>query len=77
MRATWPCMRCAFRGTGFTQVLHMQKILEQRLSRIPEEVERIVSRIGLADVANDPMPPSMTDTFVMMKPREVARCAQA
>jgi cobalt-zinc-cadmium resistance protein CzcA len=56
-------------GTGLTQVLHMQKLLEQRLARIPE-VERIVSRIGTADVANDPMPPSMTDTFVMMKPRE-------
>ena len=56
-------------GTGLTQVLHMQQILEQRLVRIPE-VERIVSRIGTADIANDPMPPSMTDTFVMMKPRE-------
>jgi cobalt-zinc-cadmium resistance protein CzcA len=56
-------------GTGLTQVLHMQKILERRLARIPE-VERIFSRIGTADVANDPMPPSMTDTFVMMKPRD-------
>jgi cobalt-zinc-cadmium resistance protein CzcA len=56
-------------GTGLTQVLHMQQILERRLARIPE-VERIFSRIGTADVANDPMPPSMTDTFVMMKPRE-------
>jgi cobalt-zinc-cadmium resistance protein CzcA len=56
-------------GTGLTQVLHMQQILEQRLARIPE-VARIVSRIGTADIANDPMPPSMTDTFVMMKPRD-------
>jgi cobalt-zinc-cadmium resistance protein CzcA len=56
-------------GTGLTQVLHMQQILEQRLVRIPE-VARIVSRIGTADIANDPMPPSMTDTFVMMKPRD-------
>ena len=28
------------------------------------------SRIGTAEVANDPMPPSMADTFVMIKPRE-------
>ena len=35
------------------------------------------SRIGTAEVANDPMPPSMTDTFVMMKPRDgVAGSAQ-
>ncbi len=55
-------------GTGLTQVVGMQQILERRLARIPE-VERVFSRIGTADVANDPMPPSMTDTFVMMKPR--------
>jgi heavy metal efflux system protein len=55
-------------GTGLTQALSMQKMLDRRLAAIPE-VERVFSRIGTADVANDPMPPSMTDTFVMMKPR--------
>jgi len=46
----------------------MQRALERRLARLPE-VERVFSRIGTADVANDPMPPSLADTFVMMKPR--------
>jgi heavy metal efflux system protein len=56
-------------GTSLTQAVHMQKVLELRLAAIPE-VERVFSRIGTAEVANDPMPPSMTDTFVMMKPRD-------
>ena len=56
-------------GTSLTQALSMQQMLEKRLIRIAE-VEHVFSRIGTADVANDPMPPSMTDTFVMMKPRE-------
>jgi cobalt-zinc-cadmium resistance protein CzcA len=56
-------------GTSLTQAVHMQKVLERRLAQLPE-VERVFSRIGTAEVANDPMPPSMTDTFVMMKSRE-------
>jgi len=55
-------------GTSLTQALGMQRTLERHLARLPE-VERVFSRIGTADVANDPMPPSLTDTFVMMKPR--------
>jgi cobalt-zinc-cadmium resistance protein CzcA len=55
-------------GTALTQVVEMQRVLENRLVQIPE-VERVFSRIGTADIANDPMPPSMTDTFLMMKPR--------
>jgi len=56
-------------GTSLTQAVHMQKVLEDRLVKL-NEVERVFSRIGTAEVANDPMPPSMTDTFVMLKPRE-------
>jgi cobalt-zinc-cadmium resistance protein CzcA len=56
-------------GTSLTQAVHMQKVLETRLAKLPE-VERVFSRIGTSEVANDPMPPSMTDTFVMMKSRE-------
>ena len=55
-------------GTSLTQALGMQQILDKRLAQLPE-VERVFSRIGTADIANDPMPPSMTDTFVMMKTR--------
>ena len=56
-------------GTSLTQALHMQHVLEKRIAQLPE-VERVFSRIGTAEIANDPMPPSMTDTFVMIKPRE-------
>ena len=50
--------------------------LEHRFAAFPE-VERVFSRIGTADVANDPMPPSMTDTFVMSSARRLAGSAQA
>ncbi len=56
-------------GTSLTQAVHMQTALEARLKRFPE-VERIVAKIGTAEVATDPMPPSVADTFVMLKPRE-------
>jgi cobalt-zinc-cadmium resistance protein CzcA len=56
-------------GTSLTQAVHMQKTLERRLAQLPE-VERVFSRIGTAEVANDPMPPSMADTFVMLKSRD-------
>ena len=56
-------------GTSLTQSVHMQHALEKRIAQLPE-VERVFSRIGTAEVANDPMPPSMADTFVMIKPRE-------
>lgn len=55
-------------GTSLSQAVEMQKILERRFSAF-SEVKRVVSRIGTADVANDPMPPSMTDTFIMLKER--------
>ncbi|HST44734.1 MAG TPA: efflux RND transporter permease subunit, partial [Luteimonas sp.] len=38
------------------------------LSGIPE-VRRVFARIGTAEVANDPMPPSIADTFVMLEDR--------
>ena len=56
-------------GTSLTQALHMQGALEARLKRFPE-VERIVAKIGTAEVATDPMPPSVADTFIMLKDRK-------
>jgi cobalt-zinc-cadmium resistance protein CzcA len=43
--------------------------LEARLEEVPE-VDRVFSRIGTAEVANDPMPPNLADTFIMLKPRD-------
>lgn len=55
-------------GTGIEQSVKMQKQLEKALLEVPE-VERVFSKIGTAEVASDPMPPSVADTFLMLKPR--------
>jgi cobalt-zinc-cadmium resistance protein CzcA len=55
-------------GTGLEQAVRMQNSLEAALDGLPE-VERVFSKIGTGEVANDPMPPSVADTFVMLKPR--------
>ena len=34
------------------------------------EVASVFSKIGTAEVATDPMPPSMADTYLILKPRE-------
>jgi cobalt-zinc-cadmium resistance protein CzcA len=56
-------------GTSLTQALEMQSVLEARLKAFPE-VEKVFGKIGTAEIATDPMPPSVADTYVMMKPRE-------
>ena len=33
------------------------------------EVERVFAKLGTAEIATDPMPPSVADTFVIMKER--------
>ncbi len=55
-------------GTSLSQALAMQATLERRIKRFAE-VERVFSKLGTAEVANDPMPPSVADTFIMLKPR--------
>ncbi|MAU60196.1 MAG: CusA/CzcA family heavy metal efflux RND transporter [Parvibaculum sp.] len=55
-------------GTSLGQALQMQQALEAKLAPFPE-VERIVTKIGTAEVATDPMPPSVADTFIMLKDR--------
>ncbi|MET0377717.1 MAG: CusA/CzcA family heavy metal efflux RND transporter [Spongiibacteraceae bacterium] len=55
-------------GTSLTQAVAMQKTLEKEIAKFPE-VERIVAKLGTAEVATDPMPPSVADTFVLLKDR--------
>lgn len=55
-------------GTSLSQAITMQITLENRLKKFPE-VQEIFSKIGTAEVATDPMPPNVADTFVMLKPR--------
>ncbi len=56
-------------GTGIEQSVQMQKQLEQALLEQPE-IANVFSKIGTPDVASDPMPPNVADTFLMLKPRE-------
>lgn len=55
-------------GTGLQQSVDMQLQLESGIAEL-DEVERVFSKIGTPDVATDPMPPSVADTFVILKPR--------
>ncbi|MAY25453.1 MAG: CusA/CzcA family heavy metal efflux RND transporter [Polycyclovorans sp.] len=56
-------------GTSLTQAVQMQSQLESTLKQLPE-VERIFGKLGTAEIANDAMPPSVADTFVMLKDRK-------
>ncbi|MBD8644990.1 CusA/CzcA family heavy metal efflux RND transporter [Stenotrophomonas sp. CFBP 13724] len=55
-------------GTSLGQSVRMQTQIETRLLQFPE-VAKVFSKIGTPEVASDPMPPSVADTFVMMKDR--------
>ncbi len=56
-------------GTSLTQSIQMQLQIEKRLVQFAE-VDKVFSKIGTPEVASDPMPPSVADTFIMMKPRK-------
>ncbi|MDO8272024.1 MAG: CusA/CzcA family heavy metal efflux RND transporter [Gammaproteobacteria bacterium] len=56
-------------GTGLDQSVAMQEMLETRIADFPQ-VDRVFARIGTPEVATDPMPPSIADTFVILKPTE-------
>jgi cobalt-zinc-cadmium resistance protein CzcA len=57
-------------GTGIDQAIAMQKLLESKIMEYPQ-VETVFAKTGTAEVATDAMPPNVTDTFVMLKPREL------
>jgi cobalt-zinc-cadmium resistance protein CzcA len=56
-------------STSLEQATEMQFELELALAAIPE-VATVFSRTGTAEAATDPMPPNLTDTFIMLKDRE-------
>ncbi|MGQ3231357.1 MAG: efflux RND transporter permease subunit, partial [Blastomonas fulva] len=56
-------------GTSLTQAVAMQSALEKRIKQFPE-VQQVFAKIGTADVATDAVPPSVADTFIIMKPRD-------
>ncbi|MBT1063553.1 CusA/CzcA family heavy metal efflux RND transporter [Bowmanella sp. Y26] len=53
-------------GTGMDQSVTMQLQLEQAVGELAE-VREVFSKIGTPDIASDPMPPNVADTFIMLK----------
>ena len=53
-------------GTSLTQSLEMQFQIERAIKSMPE-VRTYFSRVGTAEVATDPMPPNISDGYVMLK----------
>jgi heavy metal efflux system protein len=53
---------------GLVASLQIQQDMEEAISKFPE-VALVFSKVGTADMASDPMPPSRADTFVILKPR--------
>ncbi|MBI4566900.1 MAG: CusA/CzcA family heavy metal efflux RND transporter [Planctomycetes bacterium] len=56
-------------STSLSMSQDMQFHLEQALAKLPE-VAFVFSKTGTAELAADPMPPNISDTFVIFKPRE-------
>jgi cobalt-zinc-cadmium resistance protein CzcA len=53
-------------GTSLSQSLEMQFQIERAVKELPE-VKTFFSRVGTAEVATDPMPPNISDGYVMLK----------
>lgn len=55
-------------GTSMSQSTEMQHEVEKTVLTF-DEVKTVFSRIGTPEVATDPMPPNVADTFIILKPR--------
>ncbi len=55
-------------GTSLSQSVAMQQQLESTLKTKFPEIERVFARTGTAEIASDPMPPNISDAYVMLKP---------
>lgn len=56
-------------STSLTQSQEMQFKVEKALAQFPE-IKVAFSKTGTAEVAADPMPPNVSDTFILLKPKE-------
>jgi len=56
-------------STSLTQSTEMQLEIENTLIKLPE-VAFVYSKTGTAEMASDPMPPNVSDTFIILNPRE-------
>ncbi|WP_367067855.1 CusA/CzcA family heavy metal efflux RND transporter [Oryzisolibacter sp. LB2S] len=55
-------------GTSLSQSVAMQQRLEATLKAKFPEIDRIFARTGTAEIASDPMPPNISDGYIMLKP---------
>ncbi|TEU26432.1 efflux RND transporter permease subunit [Alkanindiges illinoisensis] len=55
-------------GTDLQQSVQMQQQLEKSLLQQFPEIDRIFARTGTAEVAADPMPPNISDGYILIKP---------
>jgi heavy metal efflux system protein len=58
-------------GTSLSQSVAMQQQLESVLKAKFPEIERIFARTGTAEIAADPMPPNISDGYIMLKPHKL------
>lgn len=55
-------------STSLTESTELQMAVEKVIKAIPE-VSFVYSKTGTAEMASDPMPPNVSDTFIILKPR--------
>ena len=55
-------------STALAQSQRMQLLIERQISHFPE-VAFVFSRTGTPDLAADPMPPSSSDTYIIVRPQ--------
>lgn len=56
-------------STGISESTAMQLQVEKAVSALPE-VAFVFSKTGTAEMAADPMPPNVSDTFIILKPHD-------
>lgn len=56
-------------STSLSQSTEMQLELESTLIKLPE-IAFVFSKTGTAEMASDPMPPNVSDTFIILNPHE-------
>ena len=56
-------------STSLDQSVAMQQRLEQKLMAQFPEIDKIFARTGTAEVAADPMPPNISDGYILLKPK--------
>ncbi len=60
---------------NLTESVEIEKKVQQALLKFPE-VETVVSKIGSAEIATDPMGPNISDPIVILKPKDQWKTAK-